>query len=636
MKLKLFFSVLFLLLLSFCKSQDSTVVLNTSMFDANFQSIYLSAKDGWIFKEGNDTNWARKDISTTGWKKFNPTQLTIENADKNGRVEGWFRIRFRLDSSFQNQPVGIQMGRWAATDVYIDGTHIISSGNTGLNGKPYQENRMNIPLPEVVDLVPGVDHILALHLVDYRSPLKPTLLKTGTGEHNTGGFGSLVKITGRESPIKSVKFQKEFSNYYSIWISVCAVLCIVFWFLYFLNRSAKNLLLIAIVNTFFSISMFCEAKAGVGTELSFTSWSGYIYATDLFGGINGAVGFLFLGYVFRRKLSFLLLLLIIIYTLLVITNNFYFSGKLQFPLGISVLLIDAWFVIPSWKNLKGALWAVVVGLLLTLIWNVLFWYNYVKYQQVFPFPFAYLYITGTFLSFPLSQMVYVAMRFKEILLEVRENAQQVVQLSEEKKEQALNQQKMLEEEVAKQTIELRTAFENLKSAQSQLIQSEKMASLGELTAGIAHEIQNPLNFVNNFSEVNTELIDELKEEIDKGNIDEVKVIANDIKENEEKIIHHGKRADAIVKGMLQHSRASTGKKEPTDINALADEYLRLSYHGMRAKDKSFNATLKTDFDTTIGKINVVPQDIGRVLLEFIQQCILCSERKEESRMSECL
>ena len=114
-----------------------------------------------------------------------------------------------------------------------------------------------------------------------------------------------------------------------------------------------------------------------------------------------------------------------------------------------------------------------------------------------------------------------------------------------------------------------------------------MASLGELTAGIAHEIQNPLNFVNNFSEVNKEMIDELTEEIDKGNIEEVKNILNDIKDNEEKINHHGKRADAIVKGMLQHSRKSKGKKEPTDINALCDEYLRLSYHGLRAKDKNF-------------------------------------------------
>ncbi len=144
-----------------------------------------------------------------------------------------------------------------------------------------------------------------------------------------------------------------------------------------------------------------------------------------------------------------------------------------------------------------------------------------------------------------------------------------------------------------------------------------MASLGELTAGIAHEIQNPLNFVNNFSEVNTELIVEMNEALAKGDLEEAKAIAADIAENEKKINHHGKRADAIVKGMLQHSRSSSGVKEPTNINALADEYLRLAYHGLRAKDKSFNAGMKTDFDERIGAIEVVPQDMGRVILNLI-------------------
>jgi signal transduction histidine kinase len=176
---------------------------------------------------------------------------------------------------------------------------------------------------------------------------------------------------------------------------------------------------------------------------------------------------------------------------------------------------------------------------------------------------------------------------------------------------------------------LEFTVDNLKATQAQLIQSEKMASLGELTAGIAHEIQNPLNFVNNFSEVNTELIDELEAEAGKGNIDEVKVIAKDLRDNEQKILHHGKRADAIVKGMLQHSRASTGKKEATDINALADEYLRLSYHGLRAKDKTFNATLQTNYDATIGKINIVPQDIGRVLLNLFNNAFYAVSEKKK-------
>ncbi len=164
---------------------------------------------------------------------------------------------------------------------------------------------------------------------------------------------------------------------------------------------------------------------------------------------------------------------------------------------------------------------------------------------------------------------------------------------------------------------LQESLKELKAAQDQLIQSEKMASLGELTAGIAHEIQNPLNFVNNFSEVSIELLEEMKAELDQGNTTDAKEIANDVIQNLEKINHHGKRADGIVKGMLQHSRSSSGVKEPTDINALADEYIRLCYHGLRAKDKSFNATIKTDFDESIGKVSVLSQDLGRVILNLL-------------------
>jgi signal transduction histidine kinase len=182
--------------------------------------------------------------------------------------------------------------------------------------------------------------------------------------------------------------------------------------------------------------------------------------------------------------------------------------------------------------------------------------------------------------------------------------------------------------------ELEQSLRQLRTTQTQLVQAEKMASLGELTAGIAHEIQNPLNFVNNFSEVSTELVDEMKSEIKKGNYNEVNVIADDVKQNLEKINHHGQRASDIVKGMLQHSRSSSGVKEPTDINALADEYFRLAYHGLRAKDKTFNATMKTDFDESIGKIDIIPQDIGRVVLNLITNAFYAVNEKSKQGIAD--
>ena len=199
--------------------------------------------------------------------------------------------------------------------------------------------------------------------------------------------------------------------------------------------------------------------------------------------------------------------------------------------------------------------------------------------------------------------------------------------AQKQKSYALLEKEKRETDRQKEKVE--HAFLELKSTQQQLIQSEKMASLGELTAGIAHEIQNPLNFVNNFSEVSNELIEEMKMELTKGNSDDAMAIAEDVKQNLEKITHHGKRADAIVKSMLQLSRANSGKKELTDINALCDEYLRLAYHGLRAKDKSFNATTKTDFDNSIGKISVVPQDLGRVIFNLTNNAFYAVNEKQK-------
>jgi signal transduction histidine kinase len=291
-----------------------------------------------------------------------------------------------------------------------------------------------------------------------------------------------------------------------------------------------------------------------------------------------------------------------------------------------------YYIITSWKNLTGAQWSVLVGVILVFVFGLTI--SIVSMAMPYNYIFILLLTSGVYLAFPVCLLIYVATRFKEIMIETQRRAKQVVQLSEQKKEQALQQQKILEEEVARQTVELRTSLENLKSTQTQLIQSEKMASLGELTAGIAHEIQNPLNFVNNFSEVSSELLDEIKSELDKGDIKEAKAITDDVKQNLEKITHHGKRADAIVKSMLQHSRKSSGQKDPVDINALVDEYLRLSYHGFRAKDKSFNAIIETHFDPNIDHASVVGQEIGRVLLNLFNNAFYAISEKKKIQQND--
>jgi signal transduction histidine kinase len=221
----------------------------------------------------------------------------------------------------------------------------------------------------------------------------------------------------------------------------------------------------------------------------------------------------------------------------------------------------------------------------------------------------------------LSLAIYLGYSFGVTSQSLRKKLNEVEQLSIEKQQILSTQNETLERQVKERTAALNQSLTDLKSTQAQLIQSEKMASLGEVTAGIAHEIQNPLNFVNNFAEVNAELAEELKEVLASdnyrnGNDQVASEIVGDIKQNSEKIKHHGKRAENIVKSMLEHSRSSTGEKQLTDINLLVDECLRIGYESFKNRNPSFNATLKTDFDSDIDQINIIPADMGRVLLNL--------------------
>ena len=612
-----------LLLLSFYgKGQDTTVIFTTEMAGKDGY-IILGEIDGWVFRKGNDTNWANNIIDSSGWQKLKPSTLSKHHADKSGKLEGWLRLKFKIDTSFRDELLEIYPYTWAATDFYIDGKLMYNFGNTGANGKPFKEYNPSDKFPLPFSIEKGKEHLLAIHLVDFNSTLPPFRLKSDR-------LDAFMLITVPKFKNSYLKQYMENQNFWTIWVTINTILSFLFWLLTFLNRDEKNLPFIALASTLFALTVYVDQN-GIVPVASYTYVAFLNIAWSLLLSISLIFSLLLMVRIFERKINSALKISFWVIGLSGVAQAFLYTRVITISIVSLTLFLLIYYIITSWKKLRGAQWAVQVGMLLAMAFGSALatssiWAPDITNLGLWLF-------TGVCLSFPVSLALYVAMRFNEIIRDVRENAKRVIQLSEEKKEQSINQQKILQEEVNRQTIELRTSLENLKATQQQLIQTEKMASLGELTAGIAHEIQNPLNFVNNFSDVNTELVDEAKLEIDRGNVEEVKAILNDLKDNEQKINHHGKRADAIVKGMLQHSRTSSGQREPTDINVLADEYLRLAYHGLRAKDKSFNTNTKTDFDISVGNINVVPQELGRVILNLINNAFYAVDEKKKQNLN---
>ncbi len=574
----------------------------------------------WKFHSGDDSTWASPVYDDKHWKAIDPNMLITDFVKTHPENVGWFRVKIKVSEAFRNKIVGISCNALGATELYLNGKLIRKLGTVDSDPSKLKVI-FNVFKPSPALLSNDSLQVLSVRFA-YKpnamymaAPFKRSVLVAAIGhpelEYGTFyGSGNVVfhyisqLLVGLNfaffvlHAFMYVYYKRgRFNMYYSLFTLFSALA----WLMPVLYYSQHRLEMATMVQLVYNL---------IRTLIPF------YFALTVYS---------FLGY--RKRAIFIILVGVGIITFLLQfypTDFSFFSGTLPFVL-FNIHLCRVAYL--ARKNGQRGSSFLLLGISASLLLMCLSILLPAITGNVFLFGVLSA-IANTAIFIPMSLAIAKRMADTNILL--GHKLEEVKSLARDNESILTRQNVLLEEKVAERTISLKQSLLDLKSTQAQLIQSEKMASLGELTAGIAHEIQNPLNFINNFSEVNKELIEELEQEAIKGNIEEVRALATDLRENEQKINHHGKRADAIVKGMLQHSRTNTGQKELIDINALAEEYLRLAYQGQRAKDKSFNATMKTDFDETIGNINIIPQDIGRVVLNLINNAFYAVNEKNAS------
>jgi signal transduction histidine kinase len=622
---KIFFSGFLLLLIIATASAQTAGVFHLNRLSKN--DTLLS---GWKFHSGDDQHWLNPAFDDSKWRAIDPGQ-DIQHFDelkKAGIV--CLRLHLVVDSSLANKTLAIHIAQFTASEIYLNGKLIARNGIVSSDPSKVK-GYLTSKEPFVIKLEPGKDNVIAVRLA-----YEPGLTYISTLFEPLPAFA--LYINDYQSALANYHaYLDGIKNFILIFALFGGTILIVFCthLVYFLFDRRKK------VNLYYAL--FCAS-------VCFQTLPNEIWGVDRFGGLavqmwmsygEGlffVVGMLFLlltvyalfNYPHRR--IFLLLAALGICT----TVYMYFNGVTGFLINsdaIPALFLFEGVHVCIWamkRQIKDAVF-VLGGIILFVIFIII---SSVLLQGTM---LAQLLWGAGLVCFPIGMSFYLGVqnsltnkKLLSMLEEVQTLSAQNLAQEQEKQQILADQNTLLEQQVTERTRELNMSLENLKATQTQLIQSEKMASLGELTAGIAHEIQNPLNFVNNFSEVNTELIGEMKAEIEKGDLEEIRALATDIEENSKKISMHGKRADAIVKGMLQHSQSGSGAKESTNMNTLADEYLRLAYHGLRSKDKSFNAELITNFDQNLPNINVIPQDIGRVMLNLFNNAFYAVNEKAKT------
>ncbi|MEZ0483145.1 sensor histidine kinase [Fibrella sp. GW2-5] len=609
------------------------VVVVDSLPEAGFP-----IKTPWAFRAGDDPDWRRPDLPDSTWQRIEPTRPVSDLLPLLPNGVGWLRLRLQLKPGLIKQGVVLIWKQTAATELFFNGQRVRQTGVFPANGQP--ANASSPANEQSVVVVPDATGKL---VVAVRFAVDPDM---EMGSLNVPTILFWAKLMPGNQPVVEsfiIRWQRISAAFVAGLFFILALLHGLF---YSYNSTDRT-------NGSMALACLAFAVAFVGIAVTFGIVDSYrIYVQwALWGTLAYPVGYV--------------ALITAIYTIYKKPFGVVYFLVLALIIGCGALLFVNAKTGAYWAEFGPALLATAEGSRITLIkasrqWGegfistglisalILFSvYSIYLFDELAPLRLVALsdftqqliyYLAVLFIPVSISlyiarSFVFTQRRMAGQLLEVQRLSKQSFEQEKERQTMLARQKETLEKQVAERTAQLQESLDELRETQNQLVQKEKMASLGELTAGIAHEIQNPLNFVNNFSEVSVDLVNELLEERQRPDTErdlglEDELLA-DLSQNLTKISHHGQRASGIVRNMLQHSRTSTGLREPTDLNALADEYLRLSYHGLRAKDKSFNASFNADLDANLPPVNVVGQDIGRVLLNLFNNAFYAVQQRSQ-------
>ena len=590
----------------------------------------LLLKNGWHYHVGDNPAWAQPDFDDSGWDTLNPSRPRRELPRAAQTGISWLRLRFRLGDSLRQHDLLLNCGERGAVEVYLNGQLVQRQGV--INADPTRVvPRGRFPQPGQVPAGGPAEQVLAVRYAPWQPPLLVGMDRAPQ---------LVVLLFSPQVFWQGQGQEKDNSQVYLVLLGFSVMLALLHFAFYRYNprqRANRYFARFALASALASFGAYCMYTVvydSLGPYLvtsavtySLASMTSLWSVRALYALFNVRPGRIYAG-------------LWVVYggVVLMLALAPYLPATTFLWSALTILFIteELRLTVRAVRQRRRGAWIIAVGFAGGLLVAI----GYVGIQVLsVPVLVANLCIVGIFVLRALGISLFLAREFaldagllQVKLGEVERLSAQTLAQEQEKQTLLAAQNMTLEQQVQQRTGELQRSLTDLRATQAQLIQKEKMASLGELTAGIAHEIQNPLNFVNNFSDVSAELVAELREERAKGTAADAGLeeeLLEDLTQNLGKIGHHGRRAAGIVKGMLEHSSSSAGEREPTDLNRLCEEYLRLAYQGLRAKDKSFNAALSTDFLADLPRVTLVGADVGRVLLNLFTNAFYAVRQRQQ-------